>query len=346
MKGNISHNLLTIGLEETTALSDVVHSNWLAEGRKVLDFEDRMASIHSIPSSCAIAVSSGSAALYLSLVAMQAEGKKVGLPVYSCSSLENAIHLAGAQPVYFDIVKNGLHVQTNHDNNYDILISPHMFGFPLEIPSNLANKTIEDCAQGIGSRINGDLVGTQSSLSIFSFYATKLITSSGQGGMIFAKNNDTAEFIRDFIHFDSKNDGLKRFNFQMTDIQAAMGLVQLNRLFLEFIPRRDEIYNRYVKAGLNMFDIAKERLTPVRYRALYQTNNPERVISELLKYNINAIIPIKESEILGSKASIFPNSLENTKKFVSLPCYPSLTNDQVKYIIKSLKKIEEIDSIN
>jgi len=340
MRKTISHNLPTMSKREVDALSNVVSSNWIAEGEKVTQLEKKMAALHNVPEGCAIAVSSGSAALYLALISADARGKRIALPAYSCASLENAVLLAGGRPVYLDTVKNGVHVQPYNSDNFDILIAPHMFGFPMKIPRNLQHRTIEDCAQAIGSKVDGEMVGTQSSLSIFSFYATKMLTTSGQGGMVIAKDMRVAEYIRDFIHFDCKSDGRRRFNFLMTDIQAAMGVVQLDRLFKEFIPRREAIYKSYVEAGLDMFNLTDQNIVPVRYRALYKTENPERIVAKLAQLDIDAIIPIEKSEILGGCLDDFPNSIDNTKRFVSLPCYPSLSDFEVDKVISAIKEIE------
>ena len=113
-----------------------------------------------------------------------------------------------------------------------------MYGFPSKIKSKSSHPIIEDVCQSLGAKINNKKVGLQTDIGIFSFYATKLITSAGQGGMIISRNSSLISEIRDFLNFDQRQDNKKRFNFNMTDVQAAMGIVQLRRI-REFLEKRE-----------------------------------------------------------------------------------------------------------
>src|SRR5699024_407210 len=120
-------------------------------------------------------------------------------------------------------------------------------GIPQEIHS-YNSLVIEDCAQSIGSTVNNIPVGLQGDAGVYSFYATKLLTSGGQGGMVVSKNKDIIDFIKDFRIFDQRKDQQFRFNFQMTDLHAAIGRVQLKK-FPQFMQRRKLIYEQYKNAG-------------------------------------------------------------------------------------------------
>ena len=89
---------------------------------------------------------------------------------------------------------------------------------------------IEDACQCLGAKINGKPVGLQGKVGIFSFYATKLITTGGQGGMVVSKDKTFISEVKDFIDFDKRRDDKLRFNFQMTEIQAAFGRAQLRNI--------------------------------------------------------------------------------------------------------------------
>ena len=338
----IQHNKPTVCEQDKISLNRVLDSNWLSAGKEVSNFESNFAAQFEMSREHAVAVSSGSAALFLSLLAMSAKGKKVAVPTYSCTSIENAVHLSGALPMYVDTCKTHFNLDQSLAKEADIIIHPHMFGYPSIIDQSLKHKTIEDCAQSIGSRVNGKLVGLQGELGVFSFYATKMLTSSGQGGMVISSNRDYINFIRDYIEFDQKSDGKNRFNLSMTDIQAAMGSSQLKKLHDYFIPKREEIFQQYCSTGKYFYDDDDKRVKPVRFRALLKVSSPSASIDFLYKKGINTILPITEKELLGSASNSFQNARDHISSWVSIPCYPSLTNPEIKAIIESLNKMEYI----
>ena len=170
----------------------------------------------------------------------------------------------------------------------------------------------------------------------FSFYATKLLTSGGQGGMIVSKDAAIIEELKDYRIFDQKSDQKNRFNFQMTDLQAAIGSAQL-RQFPEFIKRREEIYQQYQKANFPLLD-ASANIQPVRFRAILQTPKQHEIIAALAKHNISAVIPLQQRELFGSK-ELYPNASYWTHNTISLPIYPSLSDDEVKRIIDIVMEV-------
>jgi len=98
-----------------------------------------------------------------------------------------------------------------------------MFGIPVDLTDFKSKITIEDCAQALGAKVNGVPVGLQGNVGIYSFYATKLITSGGQCGMLVCKDKSLVDKVKDYREFDYRQDRKYRFNFQMTDLQAAIG---------------------------------------------------------------------------------------------------------------------------
>ena len=157
-----------------------------------------------------------------------------------------------------------------------------MYGIPIEFDRK-NNTTVEDCCQALGAKIDNQLVGLQGDIGFFSFYATKLMTSGGQGGMLISENKNLIDNAKDYREFDMRHDKKKRFNFQMTDLQAAIGREQLKKL-PGFIKRREEIFQLYKKEGLDLLDIKPEEesyLKPVRYRAIIQTKKPKQIIESL-----------------------------------------------------------------
>ena len=173
-------------------------------------------------------------------------------------------------------------------------------------------------------------------IGIFSFYATKLMTTGGQGGMIVSKDVSIINELKDYRLFDRRFDTKIRFNFQMTDLQAAIGSAQLQQ-FPDFIKRREEIYQHYLTAKFPLLDVRKD-LQPVRFRAILKTTKQTDILTALQQENISAVIPIQDSELLGPNEN-YPNAYYWTKNTISLPIYPSLKDEEVKRIINIVKNI-------
>ncbi len=325
----IPHNLPSLGPEERAAASRVLAGGWVAQGPEVQAFENDLCRFLDLPVGHAVAVSSGSAALFLALWTLGGKGKRIGLPVYSCSALRNAVGLAGGSSVYLDCEEDGINVDTDAAarSGIDILIAPSMFGFPVELPDTRSFMLIEDLAQSLGARIRGKFIGLRGEIGVCSFYATKLMTTGGQGGAVISRDKALIDKVRDYREFDCRNDGKLRFNFQMTDLQAAVGRVQLNRL-PEFIKRREKWFAMYQEDGLDLLDDGRLEVQPVRYRIVMRCTQPIRVISALASAGIQAIIPIEESELLDDSAR-YPVALTLTNTTASLPAYPGLREEDV-----------------
>jgi perosamine synthetase len=336
LPNTIPHNKPTLGIEEEQVAQQVIRSGWLAQGNEVLKFENSFCDFVGLPHGHAIAVSSGTAALYLALWVLDAKGKKVAFPSYVCASIRYAVNMAQADEQVIDIDPKSPNISVDDLNRSDssIAIVPHMFGLPVSIDKISSKLIIEDCCQAIGAGLNGKPVGLHGDIGIFSFYATKLMTSGGQGGMVVSKNKSAIEEIKDFREFDMRPDKKMRFNFQMTDLQAAIGSEQLKKLPV-FLKRREEIFKMYTDAGLPLQSNGGRELNskPIRYRAILPTNKPQEVLKKLSANNIKAIVPIENWELLSQT----PRAVKYSNETVSLPLYPGLTNPQVATIINSLQ---------
>lgn len=331
--GVIEHNKPALGLEEEQAAQKAIRSGWVAQGKEVNAFENEFCEFIGLPEGHAAAVSSGTASLFLALWSLGAKGKKVAIPVYTCSSLRHAVAMAGAEEVLIDVAPGtpNIDLESLVKSRSDIAIIPHMFGIPVDF-SNIKNLlVVEDCAQALGAAVNNVQVGLHGDIGIYSFYATKLITSGGQGGMVVSKNKALVDAVRDYREFDQRKDNKKRFNFQMTDIQAAIGRTQLRRL-PDFLKRRNEIFEACKEAGFPLLDVSTSNVMPVRYRAVLLTEHPKEIIDALSHAGIKSIIPIEDWELLGN-ARLFLNAFSLTQRTVSLPIYPLIRDADVKRII-------------
>lgn len=324
MKIRIPHNRPTFGKEEKLACRRVMKSGWVGQGKEVEMFENELCEYIGLPKGHAVMVSSGTAALFLAI-------KHIGLkivhyPTYSCSSVRYAIKMAGCRCLPLEVT----------DPYQDVYC--HLFGMVNDVmtyPLKRDMPIIEDCAQAIGARMKGKMVGTFGDYGIFSFSATKMITSGGQGGAIVSKDWNRIEEIRDYRNFDMRKDEKSRFNFTITDLQAAIGRAQLSKLN-NFIERREEIFQKYVRAGFGMVQNIGRDLEDVRYRAVLKTGKQREIIKGLEDRGIRAIVPIEDFEI--PNVHRFPLAQRMTKDFISLPCYPTLTDKEVDLIISEVRK--------
>ncbi len=333
----IEHNKPTLGKQEQQAVSKVLESGYVAQGLEVKKFEDEFCDFLGLPEQHAVALSSGTSALFVALWSLNAKNKSIAMPVYVCSALRNAVAMAQAKEVLLDNAVDSPNICLNQlqKSNVDIAIVPHMFGLPNEIQNIKDIDIIEDCAQSLGASISNKKTGSIGKVGIFSFYATKLMTSGGQGGMFVSKDKNLVDKVRDYRDFDCRKDKKHRFNFQMTDVQASIGRVQLKQL-PSFLERRQEIFTMYRESGLDLLE--SKNNTPVYYRAVIKVNNPVEIKDKLLKQGIRTIIPIEDWELLDN-SSEYKNAYNLTQTTLSLPIYPSLTSKEVNIIITQLNTL-------
>jgi perosamine synthetase len=327
----IPHNLPTLGLEEQIAAARVLGSGWVAQGPEVEAFENELCEFFNLPSGHAIAVSSGSSALYLALWVLEGNNKRIGLPVYACSALRNAVGLVNGQAVYIDCAADSpnLDISAACNADIDMLIAPSMFGIPVDLPATRNFKVIEDVAQSLGAMSSGQRIGLRGDVGICSFYATKMMTSGGQGGAVISYDKVLIDKLKDYREFDCRDDAMLRFNFQMTDLQAAVGRIQLGKLPI-FMQKRDRIFSIYREVGLNLLDSTSTINRPARYRAVIRCDNPIEVIRVLGLDGIRAIVPVESWELLDNPKN-YSVAHQLTCQSVSLPIYPSLLeSDAIK----------------
>ncbi len=359
----IPHSRPTLGPEEERAVAEVLQSGMIVQGHAVKRLEHDLCTYIGL--SEGVAASSCTAALFLSLLALGVgEGDDVILPSYVCSAPLNSIRHAGATPRFADIDLRTYNMSVDSvkgkiSRETKAMIVPHMFGHPADISSLLALAdrhgiaVIEDCAQAIGAERGGKRVGSFGILSCFSFYATKMLTT-GEGGMVLTNSKDLADRIRFFREYDTPTSATwddrgsvdlsaTRYNFKMTDIQAAIGIEQLKKLPL-FVQKRREIAGRYsdALAGLPLMrPQSEEGKKSVFYR--YTVRSPEPIdIRELLKRSREAGVCLGRPnypplhERFPGNTDELPNTEVAAKSAFSLPIYPSLTAMDIEVVLKQL----------
>ena len=334
----IPHNKPTLGKEEEEACLRVIRSGQLSNGDEVRSFEDEFCNFLGLPKGHAVAVSSGSSALFLAIKILSSDKKTVTIPGYVCTALRNAIELNQLDIEFVDVKKNTPNVDNaliNSNSNPKII--PHMYGIPVDVSQINNEYVIEDCSHAVGAKINNQSVGTFGEIGIFSFFVTKLMTTGGFGGMLVSKSFETVSEVRNFIEYDGKLDKKSHFNFQMGNLQAAIGREQLKKI-PQFLARREEIFQMYNEAGFDMLDTEKSKniIKPVRFRALMKTSEPNAIIKKLHENDISARM-IYNDPIISKDPKNFPNSIDLIQNSISLPIYPSLSNNEISKIISTLK---------
>jgi perosamine synthetase len=337
----IAHNRPTLGSAEKAAALRVLDSGWVAQGREVEAFEAEVCAYLGLDERCAVALSSGTAALFMALWALGAAGKRVAIPVYSCAAVRNAVIMAGAVPISVDIERNSPNIDLTAlpADSVELIVAAHIFGHPTRWPREYKSiPVIEDCAQAFGARIDGEPVGVNGTAGVFSFYATKMMTSGGQGGMLVSRDASLIDAVRDYRQFDLRHDRTPRFNLQMTDLQAAIGRAQLQQLG-GFIERRTEIQSQYAAAGVSLWPgEATAGFESNRYRAIVEHPDAAKAIDELEREGICAIVPIHDWE-LNDDAARFPRAAALSRRTISLPTYPLLTAADLTKVIRAAAKL-------
>lgn len=344
----IHHSKPLIHSDDIRAVAAVVESGMLVGGGKVPAFERALAASIGLPH--AAAASSGTAALYLALRALGVGGgDEVVIPSYVCTALLHAVMMTGAEPALADTGGDGVHmdagaVRRAFTARTKAVVFPHMFGAACDIGDIVALgvPVIEDCAMSLGAERCGVKAGNLgSAAAMFSFYATKVI-AAGEGGMVLSGDRALVERVRDLSDYADKLDGFLRFNFAMTDMTAALGLSQLERL-PSMIARRRELASRYSAAFADTdLELPAEKTGErhIFYRYVVQNDRTEALRMSLRERGIMAERPVAAplSRVPGMAVEC-PGAERAWKRSLSLPLYPALSDAEAETVIGAVREI-------
>ena len=374
MSGRINVMVPWLGQEETDAVAEAIASGWIAQGPRVARFEQAFAT--AMHSRYAVATSSCTTALHLSLiVAGVGPGDDVVVPSFSFIATTNAVRYVGANPVFAEVDPvtgnvTGHTVAEALTPRTRAVIAVDQGGVPVDIDDirsftdQLNIVVIEDAACGAGSMYKGLPVGAGAEIAAWSFHPRKLLTT-GEGGMLTTSNPDWADRARHLREHAMSVSAVDRhssvlppaeeytevgFNYRMTDLQAAVGLVQLGRL-AQMVARRREIAERYRAAideivGLRAvadpeYGTANFQSFWVEVAGDYPTDR-EGLLEALAEADISARRGIMASHRQPPYADLTPESgLPATERLtdgtVILPVFHQLTQEDQDRVIAVLR---------
>lgn len=368
-----------IGSEEIDAVSSVLRSGWITSGPGVKRFEAQFASF--VGAKDALALNSCTAGLHIALVMLGiGPGDEVIVPTMTFAATANVVEHVGARPVLVDVEVDTLNIDPNATAEAitprtRAMIPVHYGGHPADMDALLALADkhglaiIEDAAHAVSATYKGQPIGSIGDLTAFSFYATKNLTT-GEGGMLTVGRGrtDLAEARVLALHGMSR-DAWKRYSregswyyeiiapgykYNMTDIQAAIGQVQLNKL-AAMQARRRAIVEQYQRAlePMGAFILPVERdevesawhLFPIRLNSEWPINRNDMI--ELMKQqNIGTsvhFIPLHVHPFYREKYSLrpeqFPVAQKAYERLVSIPLHPGLSEADISDILSAIHRI-------
>lgn len=368
-----------LGEEEVQAVADVIRSGWLTMGAKTFEFEKQFA--HYVGASHAIAVSSCTAALHLALEAVGVKrGDEVLVPTTTFTATAEVVTYFGARPVFVDVDPNMMNLdpvdaERRITPRTKAIIPVHLAGTPcdmreiVDLSRRHGIRVIEDAAHALPSSYHTQKVGSISDLTAFSFYATKTLTT-GEGGMITTEDAECAKRLQVMRLHGIARDAWKRYSaegswfyevleagykYNLTDLQAALGLAQLAKCDAMFAGRQ-RVAERYTEAfegiaALQVPSVPDDRTTSWHLYILRLNPDGLRIdrnqfIRELADRGVSTsvhFIPLHLQPVyqrdFGYKAGDYPVAEREFQRSLSLPIYSSMREEEIEYVISCVLEV-------
>ena len=364
-----------LGEEECEAVREVILSGWISQGPKVAEFEKKVSEY--VGAQHGVATNAATTALHLALIVNGVKpDDEVIVPAYTCMASANAIYLAGATPVFCDIDPDTFNMDPE---DVTMRVGPqtraimviHQIGLPadLDLLGEIARKhelkIVEDAATALGARYKGIRLGGWDNPTCFSFHPRKMITT-GEGGMLVINQAEKAErakilratgaSISDLVRHEARGILQQQYheagyNYRLTDIQAAIGLVQLRKLNDMLEQRAAQA--RFYTSKLSQLEEIQPPFVPdyaepawssycIKLRGSAKIDR-DTLLRRLVDKGISCRRGIqslhKEPHFLPLCQDLnLPASEAAAQSTIFLPIFPGLTSEQQHYIVEQTKK--------
>lgn len=365
-----------MGDEEWQALKEPVTTGWITQGPKVAEFEKRFAERHNVKH--ALAVSNCTTALHLALVALGVhEGDEVLVPAFTWVSTANAVMYCGAKPVFVDIDPVTFNIDTEKiagkiTDKTKAIIPVHLFGLCADIDriKQVAPKLkiVEDGACAAGAALNGKPAGGLGDIGCFSFHPRKSVTT-GEGGMLTTNDDTLAEKLNCLrnhgasISEEQRHKGprpyilpefdMLGYNYRMTDLQGALGVVQIQKLdrFIDERSKWSTYYNDKLKSveWLRVPDYSDNYKHGWQSYVLFidETKSPMKrndLMEYLQQHGVSTRPGTHAVHMLGFYANRFgiqpqdyPGAFAANEYSMSIPLHNKMVAEDYEYIVNLLK---------
>lgn len=313
---------------------------------------------------CGVAVSNGTTALHLALTALGVgEGDEVIVPDITFAATINAVLYTGATPVIVDIEEDGWCISPDEiekavTERTKAVIPVHIYGQPcdmeriMEIAGKYGLYVVEDCAEAHGARYDGRKVGSFGDISCFSFFGNKIITT-GEGGMCLTRNKELEEKLR--LYRDHGMSKTRKYyhevigyNYRMTNLQAAIGVAQLENIdqTLAWRSNLEESYRKKIAGidGIEMQrnDLRKRDKVTWLVTVCVEKEKRDACMNAMTEMNIDArpfFIPLSEMEIYRKYTFSNRVSTELAERGFNLPTSYMINEEEVDRVVRALRQV-------